>query len=288
MKLRQFPILLVVAMLVALPMSVGAISSTSYQINPEAGFLAPATDGYANTSDMLESTSYQMQGGLDAFAGNPTSSSYDNESGGTFQFYCNDGFIDPGESCDGSNLDSQNCASQGFDSGTLSCSSTCTFDTSSCETAGAGGGGGGGAPASAPSTPEIDESLEGLEFTYASPILLFGEMDEDTDSLEINGETEDVELVDDDSWQASIALSYGLNSFEIEAFDGNKDSGELTYEIYRRLIGDLNEDDSVNDYDLSKLVGLWGDDDREGDFNDDGTVDDYDFSMMVARWGTSV
>ena len=113
-------------------------------------------------------------------------------------------------------------------------------------------------------------------------------MDSDTETIEINEDSSDVEFVDDENWQASVALSYGLNSFDIVAFDGTRDSGALTYEIYRRLIGDVNEDDTVNDYDLSKLVGLWGDDDREGDFNEDGEVDDYDFSMMVARWGTSV
>jgi hypothetical protein len=60
------------------------------------------------------------------------------------------------------------------------------------------------------------------------------------------------------------------------------------FEIYYRLIGDLTEDGSVSDYDLSKFVRLWGTDDAEGDFNTDGIVDDYDFSMMVARWGEEV
>ena len=65
-------------------------------------------------------------------------------------------------------------------------------------------------------------------------------------------------------------------------------SSESAYEIYRRLVGDITEDDSVNDYDLSRLIVLWGGDDSAGDFNVDGGVDDYDFSMMVARWGTSL
>lgn len=62
--------------------------------------------------------------------------------------YCGNGVIDGGEQCDGSNLNGATCATQGFSSGTLSCSSSCTFDTSSCASAAGTGGtsGGGGAP----------------------------------------------------------------------------------------------------------------------------------------------
>ncbi len=47
---------------------------------------------------------------------------------------CGNGMIDSGESCDGSNLNGKTCATlgQGFDGGTLSCSSACTFNTSAC------------------------------------------------------------------------------------------------------------------------------------------------------------
>lgn len=47
---------------------------------------------------------------------------------------CGDGAqtVDPGEQCDGSNLDGQSCVSLGFDGGSLSCTSSCTFNTSSC------------------------------------------------------------------------------------------------------------------------------------------------------------
>ncbi len=60
---------------------------------------------------------------------------------------CGDGVIQTGESCDGSNLNSQTCSSQGFSGGTLTCNANCTFNTSQCTTAPpppSGGGGGGG------------------------------------------------------------------------------------------------------------------------------------------------
>ncbi|MBU1242755.1 hypothetical protein KKD52_01840 [Myxococcota bacterium] len=47
---------------------------------------------------------------------------------------CGDGFVDPGEECDGSNLADQTCGTLGhyFLGGTLSCLPDCTFDRSDC------------------------------------------------------------------------------------------------------------------------------------------------------------
>ena len=46
---------------------------------------------------------------------------------------CGDGVIYTGvEQCEGTNLGGQTCVSQGFTGGTLSCTASCTFDTSAC------------------------------------------------------------------------------------------------------------------------------------------------------------
>lgn len=45
---------------------------------------------------------------------------------------CGDGILDPGESCDGSDLGAQTCASQGYVAGPLVCAPSCTFDTTHC------------------------------------------------------------------------------------------------------------------------------------------------------------
>lgn len=55
---------------------------------------------------------------------------------------CGDGTIDAGEQCDGANLGGASCTTRGFTGGTLSCSASCTFVTSSCTNGGGGGGGG--------------------------------------------------------------------------------------------------------------------------------------------------
>ena len=52
---------------------------------------------------------------------------------------CGDGSINPGERCDGTNLDNQTCQTQGFDSGILACSESCKeFDSSGCYKCGNG------------------------------------------------------------------------------------------------------------------------------------------------------
>ncbi len=45
---------------------------------------------------------------------------------------CGDGVVQGSEQCDGSNLNSQSCATQSFLGGTLSCDSNCNFNTSQC------------------------------------------------------------------------------------------------------------------------------------------------------------
>lgn len=274
----------------ALPLSVGAVSSTSYQVIPEQGFLAPSSNGSSSGAG-LSSGSYRLQGAVEPFSGSQTSTSFAQQGGGGSSFYCGDGFIDPGETCDGAALNSGTCASQGFDAGTLSCSSACIYVTSACTNAGGGGGGGGGgAPAAsgAPTAPVVHADIKTLSFTYVPSFLLYGSNSTTTTAVKVNGSSTDVTYPDSSSWKKTVALSYGLNSFKILASNATGNSAETAYEIYRRLVGDLTQDNSVNDYDLSKLVKLWGGKDRGGDFNEDKIVNDYDFSMMVARWGVKV
>lgn len=57
--------------------------------------------------------------------------------------YCGDGIINNGEACDGSNLNGKSCetlSGSSFTGGTLSCSSSCTFNTSSCTSGQQSGG----------------------------------------------------------------------------------------------------------------------------------------------------
>lgn len=57
--------------------------------------------------------------------------------GGALPTECGDGALDAaGEQCDGTDLGGDSCASLGFASGTLGCTSACRFDTSACNLGG--------------------------------------------------------------------------------------------------------------------------------------------------------
>ncbi len=49
--------------------------------------------------------------------------------------FCGDNTVDPGEDCDGTNLNGQTCLDLGWLGGTLSCTSDCRFNTSQCSNA---------------------------------------------------------------------------------------------------------------------------------------------------------
>lgn len=57
---------------------------------------------------------------------------------------CGDTFIGDGEQCDGINLGGSSCTALGFTGGSLSCSPTCSFNTSMCTATSPGGSSGGG------------------------------------------------------------------------------------------------------------------------------------------------
>ena len=259
-------------------MAVGAISGAEYQIDPDSNvFTSHAT---------LTGTNYQIDGGVEPIIGGLEGATYSVESGSSFSYYCGDGFVDPTEDCDGDDLASQACSTQGFSSGVLACNApSCSFDTSAC-VAMAGGGGGGGS-VNLPS-PHLDEEIADITYTYKPSFLLYGSKGISIDKITVNGKEKGVKFPTSKSWQSLVSLSYGFNSFAVVNFDGVVQSSSTVFEIYRRLAGDMTQDNTVNDYDLSLFIKEWGEENSPADFNENGMVDDYDFSMMVARWNLSI
>jgi len=277
--------LLTILALIVFPLSVGAISSTSYQLDP--------SENTISIRHSLTSTTYQIDGSLEPLTGKVTSTNYAIESGGNFKTYCGDGYVDPDEDCDrgnyGINMNGKTCVSEGYASGTLTCTSACGFDTSACVVASGGGGGGGGGgsvvSSSAPASPTVDASFTVTGFyTYQNTLFIYGTIDSNTKSVEIDNSTNGV-TIKSGSWQATVSLDEGNNSFQIVAKNSSgKASNTTTLSLYRRIMADINDDKTVNDYDLSKLIKLWLTNETEGDFNVDGVVDDYDFSILVSHW----
>jgi hypothetical protein len=94
-------------------------------------------DIYVAYSDPTETNSTNLKGNI--YASPIYTSETTNSSA-----YCGDGVKNQAsEECDGSDLNSQTCITQGYDSGTLTCTASCTLDSSACTTDTSGGGGGG-------------------------------------------------------------------------------------------------------------------------------------------------
>lgn len=275
-------------LLIFIPMgAVQAVTGTSYIIDPEADIFSSA--------HKVSGSTYTISGSVDRASGRATSSSYILESGTVTDGACGDGFTDPSESCDGADVGSATCVTQGFSSGTLACSSSCAYDTSSC-TSGGGGGGGGAAQTvtttaadEAPASPEVSSTLEEQMteeeelVSYDDTVILYGSREEDT-TIEINGSEEGVTYPTDTSWKAEVSVAEGDNEIEIVAVKDGEESEPTVVTVNVRTVGDANEDGEVDDYDLSLLVAAWDTDNPELDFNEDGVVDDYDFSLLVSRW----
>lgn len=282
-------LLLVVLLPVA---STHAASSTNFQITP-------ADDTISNSHD-ISSTNFLLNGSLDPMGSLSTSTSFSVQGGPQFGEVCGDGFVDPGEDCEGTDLNGGTCSSEGFDSGSLSCNSSCAYVTSSCESdsdGGGGGGGGGGSSSSssssgsAPSSPSLSSGVETVEddgedvvVSFDNTVTLYGSRAAGT-TIEINGSSEGVTYPTSTSWQATVTLDDGENDVEIVAVSSTGvESEPTTVVVDQREVGDVNDDNRIDDYDLSLLVRSWNSDDPESDFNEDGEIDDYDFSLFVSRW----
>lgn len=96
----------------------------------------------------VDGGNYDIQSGTGGMIGQPDARNGTGGmmvgSGGSPATTCGNGRLDPGEDCDGSNLNSGSCSSLGFLGGTLACATSCVFNTGACT--------------SGPMTPKINVS----------------------------------------------------------------------------------------------------------------------------------
>ncbi len=118
------------------------VSGCGYDDIASASFRIGSAGDAFSSGKTISSASYSIDGSLGNAGGLSSSASFALESSLQTGASCGDGFVDPGEDCDHGDLDGASCASEGFDSGSLSCASDCSFDTSDCANESGGGGGG--------------------------------------------------------------------------------------------------------------------------------------------------
>lgn len=126
-----------------------------YRVNPStSGTLAltwdSSTFGFNYTVSLIDYGSDSSYTTAITSVNMKTSSSYSVSFSGTLRYfimnvtyvpvYCGDGARNGNEACDSSDLGGASCTSQGFDSGTLSCSASCSLVTSACSSDGGGSG----------------------------------------------------------------------------------------------------------------------------------------------------
>lgn len=60
--------------------------------------------------------------------------------------------------------------------------------------------------------------------------------------------------------------------------------GSNCADVSTALVGDINNDNTIDIFDLSLLLSSWGTDDTDADLNTDGTVDVFDLSLLLSNW----
>ncbi len=122
--------------------------------------------------------------------------------------------------------------------------------------------------------------------TYSSTLILSGTKDATISSVYVNGSTTGVTYPTNTTWQTSISLSLGSNTFNMFGIDGNNNQTPTqTITISRHILGDINGDGVVNLTDASLFAVDWGKTSNLtyplSDMNGDGIVDLTDYSILA-------
>lgn len=142
---------------------------------------------------------------------------------------CGNGLIEDGEECDGAELVGATCQTKGFVSGTLSCTSSCLYNVTTCEaapTSSGGGGssssGGGGGSSRSQSSASINNTAQ-VVFTgraYPSSVV----------TVLVGAKTAATAVADGDgNFQVSVTgLAAGIHNFSLYSVDAKQIRSTLT------------------------------------------------------------
>lgn len=123
-------------------------------------------------------------------------------------------------------------------------------------------------------------------WTYLSTGKVFGSRGTAGATILLNQSSQGIEYPSSIAWEkARHPLFLGNNTLVAQA----QVSGAYSYPVQsvmrRRLQGDYNDSQYVDDIDLSLFSRAWEHNaDIYADFNEDGVVDDVDLSLLVSHW----
>lgn len=126
-----------------------------------------------------------------------------------------------------------------------------------------------------------------IVWTYRSTVMVTGTRGSSDVPIFFNGSENGVRYPNSREWARSLPLGLGNNAIFVQAKAVNRVSIVVEGVARRRLIGDVNDNQVVDDVDLSLLSRHWKKYDRQSDFNHDEEINDYDLSLLAGHWGMS-
>lgn len=132
-------------------------------------------------------------------------------------------------------------------------------------------------------------TIEHRPWTYLSTGKLFGKRGVRNGDIVVNLSSEGVAYSSAEEWtKLKHGLHLGNNLLTAQVKQGSQYSLPARSVMRRRLQGDYNDTQFVDDIDLSLFSRAWEKhDDVYADFNEDGRVDDLDLSLLVSHWNHS-
>lgn len=135
-------------------------------------------------------------------------------------------------------------------------------------------------------TPPSELTIEYPSVTYKSSETVSGTKDVGILSVFLNGSDENTTYPTNTTWDSTVTLALGPNSFTLYGLDGEESQiGNQSFTIHRHTLGDINGDGEVNLVDASLFAGDWGKTSSLtyvlSDMNDDGSVNLTDLSILA-------
>lgn len=155
-------------------------------------------------------------------------------------------------------------------------------------------------PGSESSTTTVDQTISGsfagkitidqpnCNIAYSNLVHVTGTKTSNIIYMFVRGELSGFYFPDPLRWEKTLWLT-GTNP--IYDFVGKNDRGLPSNTVLLSLIlkrmGDVNSDNSTDEYDLSSLTSKWyAVADCTTDMNRDGITDEYDLSLLISNWST--
>ncbi len=129
-------------------------------------------------------------------------------------------------------------------------------------------------------------SVSSVQDTYSSTFTLSGTKDTAIASVYINDATSGVSFPTNTTWQKTVTLSSGANSFNIYGKDGsNNQTATIIAPVNLHTLGDINGDSVIDIIDFSLFASDWGKTSNLtnllSDMNSDAAVNLTDYSILA-------